>query len=45
MTGPSDEEIEAAVIGGPTIHDDTIYLADYDETWPESFAAPRVTYS
>jgi GrpB-like predicted nucleotidyltransferase (UPF0157 family) len=38
MTGPSDEEIEAAVIGGPTIHDDTIHLADYDEAWAESFS-------
>jgi GrpB-like predicted nucleotidyltransferase (UPF0157 family) len=38
VTGPSDEEIEAAVIGGPTVHDGPIHLADYDETWPELFA-------
>jgi GrpB-like predicted nucleotidyltransferase (UPF0157 family) len=35
---PPDEEIEAAVIGGPTVHDDTIHLAEYDESWPVLFA-------
>ena len=38
MAGPSDEEIEAAVIGGPPVHDDTIHLAEYDEAWPQLFA-------
>jgi GrpB-like predicted nucleotidyltransferase (UPF0157 family) len=33
VAGPSDDEIEAMVIGGPTVHDDTIYLAEYDEAW------------
>jgi GrpB-like predicted nucleotidyltransferase (UPF0157 family) len=33
----SDEEIEAAYVGGPTVHDDTIYLADYDEGWAGLF--------
>ena len=37
MAGSSDEEIEAAVIGGPTVHDDTIHLAEYDEAWADSF--------
>ena len=27
LTGPSDEEIEAAVIGGSTLHDDMIDLS------------------
>jgi GrpB-like predicted nucleotidyltransferase (UPF0157 family) len=38
MSGPSDEELEAMTIGGPAVHDDTIHLADYDATWPRSFA-------
>jgi GrpB-like predicted nucleotidyltransferase (UPF0157 family) len=37
VAGPSDEEIEATVIGGPTVHDDTIYLAEHDEAWAELF--------
>ena len=37
MAGQSDEVIEAMVIGGPTVHDGTIYLADYDERWVVSF--------
>jgi GrpB-like predicted nucleotidyltransferase (UPF0157 family) len=37
MAGSSDDEIEAAVIGGPRVHNDTIYLADYDEAWADSF--------
>jgi GrpB-like predicted nucleotidyltransferase (UPF0157 family) len=38
MTGPSDEDIEAAVIGGPTIHDGPIHLAEYDPQWGVWFA-------
>jgi GrpB-like predicted nucleotidyltransferase (UPF0157 family) len=38
MAGSSDEEIEAAVIGGPTVHNDTIHLAEYDAAWAEWFA-------
>jgi GrpB-like predicted nucleotidyltransferase (UPF0157 family) len=38
MTGPSDEEIEAMVIGGPAVHDDTVHLAEHDEAWADSFA-------
>ncbi len=38
MDGPSDEQLEAMTIGGPTLHDDTIHLADYDEAWPAMFA-------
>lgn len=38
MAGPSDEEIEAAVVTGSIVHDDTIDLAGYDETWVEQFA-------
>jgi GrpB-like predicted nucleotidyltransferase (UPF0157 family) len=36
---PSDEEIEAAYIGGPTVHDDTIHLVEYDDAWPALFAS------
>jgi GrpB-like predicted nucleotidyltransferase (UPF0157 family) len=35
----SDDERESRVIGGPTLHDDVINLADYDAAWPELFAA------
>ena len=38
MTGPSDEEIAAFTVGGPTVHDGPIHLADYDDAWPELFA-------
>jgi len=38
VSGPSDEEIETAVIGGPTVHDRTIDLAEYDPAWPELFS-------
>jgi GrpB-like predicted nucleotidyltransferase (UPF0157 family) len=38
VTGQSDEEIEAAVIGGPTVHDGPIHLAEYDPEWDASFA-------
>ena len=37
MPGPSDEEIEAAVIGGPMVHDDSIHLDEYDQSWPTLF--------
>ena len=30
MAESSDAEIEAMFIGGPTLHDDVIHLADYD---------------
>ena len=39
MTQASNEEIEAADVGRLTVHDDTIYLADYEETWAELFAS------
>lgn len=38
MTGPSDEQIEAAAIGGPTVHDGPIHLAEYDPEWEVWFA-------
>ena len=37
MAGSSDEEIEAAVIGGARVHDATIHLAEYDVAWADSF--------
>ena len=39
MTQASNEEIEAADVGRLTVHDDTIYLADYEETWAGLFAS------
>ena len=39
MAQASNEEIEAAYIDGSTVHDDTIYLADYDEAWAGLFAS------
>jgi GrpB-like predicted nucleotidyltransferase (UPF0157 family) len=38
VTGPSDEHIEAAVIGGPTVHDGPIQLVEYDPEWEAWFA-------
>jgi GrpB-like predicted nucleotidyltransferase (UPF0157 family) len=38
VTGPSDDEIEAMVIGGPRLHDGPIHLADYDPDWAGTFA-------
>ena len=38
MTSPTDEQIEAMVIGGPTVHNDTIHLDDPDPEWPTLFA-------
>lgn len=37
VSGPSNEQFEAAVIGGPAAHDETIDLVDYDLLWPELF--------
>jgi GrpB-like predicted nucleotidyltransferase (UPF0157 family) len=37
VADPSDDELEAMVIGGPTIHDDVIHLADYDPAWVRLF--------
>ena len=37
MTLRSDEEIAAARIGPPEIHNSTIYLAPYDPEWPRLF--------
>lgn len=33
-----DARIEAAMVGGPRVHDATIHLADYDPQWPAWFA-------
>jgi GrpB-like predicted nucleotidyltransferase (UPF0157 family) len=33
----SDEQLEATVIGGPTLHEDTIFLAEYDPAWVALF--------
>jgi GrpB-like predicted nucleotidyltransferase (UPF0157 family) len=33
----SDEELEATVIGGPTLHEDIILLVEYDPAWPARF--------
>ena len=38
MAGPSDGEFAGIFVEGPTLHDDTIHLADYDERWAEWFA-------
>ena len=38
MSGASDDEINAAVIGGPPVHDDTINLAEYNPEWRARFA-------
>jgi GrpB-like predicted nucleotidyltransferase (UPF0157 family) len=47
VAGPSDEEIEAMTIGGPVVHDGTIHLAEYDESWPGLFTreAARLRYA
>ncbi len=37
MTGPTDEQIEAMVIDGPTLHNDTIHLDEPDPLWPTLF--------
>ena len=37
MTLRSDEEIAAARIGPPELHNSTIYLAPYDPEWPRLF--------
>jgi GrpB-like predicted nucleotidyltransferase (UPF0157 family) len=33
----NEEEIRAAAVGGPRVHDGTIDLADYDPAWPDLF--------
>jgi GrpB-like predicted nucleotidyltransferase (UPF0157 family) len=37
VAGSSDAELETGVIGGPTLHDDTIRLVEHDSAWPELF--------
>ena len=37
VTGSSDADLETGVIGGPTLHDDTIRLVEHDSAWPERF--------
>ena len=33
----NEEEIRAATVGEPRVHDGTIHLADYDPAWPDLF--------
>ena len=33
-----DEQLETTVIGGPTVHDDTIVLVDHDPAWATLYA-------
>jgi GrpB-like predicted nucleotidyltransferase (UPF0157 family) len=37
VTGPTDDEIEAAYIGDLQIHDDVVQLVEYQSIWPEQF--------
>ena len=37
MTGPTDDDIEAAYIGHPPIHNDVVQLVEYQSIWPEQF--------
>ena len=37
MTGPTDDDIEAAYIGDPPIHNDIVHLVEYRSTWAEQF--------
>ena len=37
MTGPTDDDIEAAYIGDPPIHNDVVQLVEYQSIWPEQF--------
>jgi GrpB-like predicted nucleotidyltransferase (UPF0157 family) len=37
VAGSSDAELETGVIGGPTLHDDTIRLVEHDSAWAELF--------
>ena len=37
VTGASGADFETGVIGGPTLHDDTIRLVEHDSAWPERF--------
>ena len=34
----TEEELRAATIGEPTVHDSTIHLAEYDTGWPDRYA-------
>lgn len=34
----SEEQLRQVTIGGPTLHNGQIMLADYDPAWPEQFA-------
>ena len=34
----TDEQIRAATIGEPTLHDGPIHLAEYDPAWPILYA-------
>ena len=34
----TEEQIRAATIGDPTVHDGPIHLADYDPAWPRLYA-------
>ncbi len=38
MTETGDEALAATVIGGPTVHDDTILVVEHDPTWATLFA-------
>ena len=38
MTETDDEALAATVIGGPTVHDDTIVLVEHDPAWATLFA-------
>jgi GrpB-like predicted nucleotidyltransferase (UPF0157 family) len=42
VAGPSDDEFAGIFVGGPTLHDDTIHLDDYDERWVEWFAGEAI---
>jgi GrpB-like predicted nucleotidyltransferase (UPF0157 family) len=37
VSGPTDDELEAMTIGGPTVHNDTILLVDHDPAWAQEF--------
>ena len=37
MTGGTDDDLEAAYIGDPPIHNDVVHLVEYQSIWPEQF--------
>ena len=37
MTGGTDDDLEAAYIGDPPIHNDVVHLVEYQPIWPEQF--------